>query len=222
VIDMRSWKHRQVGCWLLALAAGCQPAAEHGPAEGHTGGEARGTPVPQRPRFQHLPRAYSSAKVHAARIELAFADARGSVQAAKPNVPAMALPADGETLEVALPAGYEALVRERLDRLVSDSGPVVTFRLEVKTLTAERTGDVRRLDIDLAITVEDESGRPLVRGSGNGNKELLGPPYDDAELDDLHRAACLDALDVFLASEGNIELINQNLGEDGDSPGSQH
>jgi hypothetical protein len=120
----------------------------------------------------------------------------------------MAIPQDGEVIEVALPADYRALVEERLAKVVAGSGPELKMTIEVRRLAASRSGETRRLDVELAFTILDAGGNPLVRGGGQGNKDLFGPAYNGTELDDLHRAACADALDIFLASESNITLIN--------------
>jgi hypothetical protein len=203
----------------VMLASSCSPrTATPAPAAAASseGAEAAPTaspaPLPNRPRFQHVPRAYPAAKVRAAKITAVLVDNRSGVRAATAMLPAMALPQDGETLPVAAVADYAALVQGRLDQLASHEGPELKLSVEVKRLDAARHGDTRRLDIELSLTVLDASDQPLVRGVGQGNKELFGPPYDATELDDLHRSVCLDALDVFLASEANIALINERVG----------
>lgn len=172
---------------------------------------ASSSAVPQRPRFTYVPRAYPSVRINASKLSFELVDHRPNVQAAQLMLPVMAIPKDGEMVEVALPADYPALIQDRLAKVVAGTGPELKLTIEVRRLAASRNGDTRRLDVDLAYEILDANGNPLVRGGGQGNKDLLGPPYDSRELDDLHHAACADALDVMLASESNIALINSYL-----------
>src|SRR6185295_4264369 len=111
---------------VIALLVGC--AGERGNqslvSESESGAEnAAASPIestaeplarPARPRFTYMPRPYPEARIAASRINLEFVDNRANVRAAQLMLPAMATPADGESVEVALPAGYDTIVRERL------------------------------------------------------------------------------------------------------------
>ena len=165
--------------------------------------------TPDRPRFTHVPRTYPSYRFRASRIGFELVDTRGTVRAAQPTVPALALPADGAVVDVGVPAGFDALVQERLARVTSGSGPELTLSIEVRKLTAAHRGELRQLAVDFGFTMRDARGRPLIRSRGKGSQDLVGPPYDDTELEDVHRAACSDALDAFLASETNMALVNE-------------
>ena len=96
-----------------------------------------------------------------------------------------------------------------LDRVASGRGRELTLVIEIRKLAASRDGALRRVDVAFDFTVLDAGDRSLLRGHGEAGKDLEGPPIDDGELDELHRAACAVALDDFLASETNIALVNE-------------
>jgi hypothetical protein len=204
--------------WVAAVACDSSRSNDYTATASSAGAEqpSNGAPfqafAPSRQRFVHVPRAYPAIKLKATRIDPIFVDRRVSVEPVHlRKTPALALPDDGETLEVSLPLGFEAAIRERLDKLATGSGPVLGIVIEVQRLNVSRHGEVRRSEVEFGITVV-AGDRPLLAGSGNAYKELTGAYHDSFELEELHRAPCLDAFDHVLASETNLALINRTLG----------
>lgn len=211
---MRRWVG--LGCCASILAcclAACgESAPKRVPAARSTGAErpaARRDEGPPRLRFTHFPRTYPNFRIAASRIDFRLTDPRSGVRAPQPRRSALAIPADGEVVAVGLPPGFAALVQERLTRVASGRGRELTLVIEIRKLAASRDGALRRVDVAFDFTVLDAGDRSLLRGHGQAGKHLEGPPIDDGELDELHRAACADALDDFLASETNIALVNE-------------
>jgi len=165
--------------------------------------------TPDRPRFVHVPRAYPNFRFRAARIGYELIDRRSSVREVPAGTAALALPSDGATWDVELPVGFEQVVQERLARVVSGSGPELRLVVEVRKLTASHQGELRQIAVELEFKMQDARGRPLLGATRRGSQDLVGPEYDNTELEDVHRAACTDALDAFLASETNMALVNE-------------
>jgi hypothetical protein len=66
----------------------------------------------------------------------------------------MALPADGEQIDVSLPVEFQSEVRARLNRLAEGSGPQLTVVVvDVQRLIASRAGEVRHVEIELVVWV---------------------------------------------------------------------
>jgi hypothetical protein len=201
------------GCclWVVACGQGQQqkPASRDWEAEHPPPPPPELVRTPDRPRFVHEPPAYPNFRFRASRVGLQLIDTRSEVRPAQPAVPALALPADGAVLHVGLPPGFEQLAQERLARVTGGSGPELSLSIEVRKLTAAHRGELRQVTVEFDFTMRDARGRALLRGRGRGSKDLLGPPYDNTELEDIHRAACSDALDSFLTKETNIALVNE-------------
>lgn len=165
--------------------------------------------APQRPRFIYEPRPRPQGELGVAFLNLVLIDQRLEV-AALHGRPALKLATSDRVQEVPLPPGFERDVQNHINEVIASSG--VPAELHVKPTTAHvvRAGTAQRAKVAFLMDLVVHGTR-VAGGSGEGYRDLLGPAHDDAEMDEIFRAAALDAFDAFLMSDVNIAILNENI-----------
>jgi len=204
-------------CWACVALAGCAPIPSHSARYSTPAPE----PVlvreaPSRPRFVHEPRPLPQSVIEVALLKLVLLDPRGDV-AGLHGRPALELATSDQMQEMALPPGFERDVQNRVNEVIALNGVAAELHVKVATAHVVRAGAARRAKVAFTMDLF-VNGTRVAGGSGEAYRDLLGPAYDDAEMDEMFRSAALDAFDAFVSSDVNIAILNENIARFTGSP----
>ncbi len=191
---------------VVAGASGCSYGSWDAPVM-----EPRITPVnPHRPRFRYRPQ-LAQTKLNARDVRVAASDLRQQAGGPPPTV-RLQWPQDGQSV----PAGMHEDAPRRaallLMPMVTGEGESLQVHLIVSELIAARRG--LRYELALRARIRVHAGErelPLLDVRVSSRLSLHGPPYDDDELSELHRAITMHALEQVFGDEAAVHRINEAL-----------
>jgi hypothetical protein len=165
---------------------------------------------PSRLRFEYSEPKYE-AKLMVRQIEITVKETRDSVLSETDQKPVLSVPKEGETIEVALHRSFLDQARAHVAGLQTGQGPTLKLTIVVNRLSATRTRDFYQLEAVCEHRLSIEDSEPFLVVEARAKLQLLAPPYDAQELDEVHRAIGLRLLDELFTSHRHIERINQEI-----------
>ena len=203
--------HKSYGFALaFVLLCGCQTPWD-GRALAHRQPAASVTAhAPSRPRLEFQPHDPGK-RLQASLVELVVVDARVPQPATQTDAPVLTLAVPTKRTEVALPAALGERVAARLAALTEREGPRLLLEARITHLLVWREQEARLIAAEVTWTLSEATLGPLYSSSAQSGYRMDGPPYDRAELDEVHVATLLQSLDAFLAKPEVIELVNLKL-----------
>jgi hypothetical protein len=170
---------------------------------------------PSRLRFEYSEPIYET-KLMVRQIEITVKETRDNLLSETDQKPVMSLPKEGETVKVSLHRSFLEQARAHVAGLPTGQGPTLKLTMVVRQLSATRTSERYQLEAVCEHRLSIEDSEPFLVVESGAKLQLLAPPYDAQELDELHRAIGLRLLDQLFTSYRNIERINHELSARGE------
>jgi hypothetical protein len=115
-----------------------------------------------------------------------------------------------------VPTNFEAWAKEKVEKLISGSGPALRVHVEVRRSDVTfyndpQRGDFTRYDVVLGFRVTTASGALLDKGRGGAWQELPNEKATPTAMRRLHAQTAVAAFDQYFANEETTETINDNV-----------